>query len=244
MADFKVKLTRAASVINSSPPQTQGAQGGATPSGQLEEIVVTAPRVSTRETVVFDATPEFSESRTINYKNIDPIHAPGGIYMYANTNARTFSIQGKLISRSVFEATKNLAYVQYLRTWAMPVFGQVNEDSPGLASGENILGAPPALLFLTAYANKQPGNQAVQTTVPVPGGGTVPAIGNNIWQVPVIITQLDIPYPSDVDYIPTVNQIPFPTIVVISISLVEAHSPNAYTNFTLQDFKTGNLLHF
>lgn len=235
MGDYKVKLTRAASLTSS-----RGHTYSQVSSDGTEEWVAIGGSPANRETVIFDATPEFSESRTVNYKNIDPIHAPGGMYMYANTNARTFSIQGKLISRSVFEATKNLAYVQYLRTWAMPVFGIVG---PGAAAGEGILGAPPALLFLTAYANSQPGSQPVQTLVPT-SDGTVPAIGNNIWQVPTIITQLDIPYPSDVDYLPTINQIPFPTIITVSISLVEAHSPNAYQNFTLQDFKTGNLLHF
>lgn len=243
MADFKVKLTRAASITSSvtNGQQTAGTfnvtSSAATSAGAVNAAIAPVPP---REQVVFDATPEFSESRTINYKNVDPIHAPGGIYMYANTNARTFSIQGKLISRSVFEATKNLAYMQYLRTWAMPVFGTVGGNP---APGEGILGAPPALLLLTAYSKGNPGAQAVQSTVPSPNG-QVPAIGNNIYQVPVIITQLDIPYPSDVDYIPTINNIPVPTIVTVSISLVEAHSPNAYQKFTLQDFKTGNLLFF
>lgn len=236
MADYKVKLTRAASIAS-------GGSGTTTlnPDGSIAEITVIASRSTNRETVVFDATPEFTESRTVNYKSMDPVHAPGGIYMYASTNARTFSIQAKLISRSVVEATKNLAYMQYLRTWTMPVFGTVGANAP---NGEDILGAPPALLLLTAYSQGNPGDQAVQTTVPISEGKTIRAIGNNIYQVPVIITQLDIPYPSDVDYIPTVNLIPVPTIVTVSISLVEAHSPNAYQDFNLQDFKTGNLLHF
>lgn len=246
MSDYKVKLTRAASITSSStggPSST----ASATTNGQINAAstagVVNADFANTppREQVVFDATPEFSESRTVSYKNIDPIHAPGGIYMYASTNARTFSIQGKLISRSVFEATKNLAYMQYLRTWTMPVFGTIGADP---APGENILGAPPALLLLTAYSKGNPGAEAVKKTVPASDRTPVLAIGNNIYQVPVIITQLDIPYPSDVDYIPTINNIPVPTIVTVSISLVEAHSPNAYQKFTLQDFKTGNLLFF
>jgi len=247
MADYKVKLTRAASITSSATggsSSTAGASTNPTINAASTAGVINARGAPQppREQVVFDATPEFSESRTVQYKNIDPIHAPGGIYMYASTNARTFSIQGKLISRSVFEATKNLAYMQYLRTWAMPVFGNVNPATA--APGEGILGAPPALLLLTAYSKGNPGAQAVQTTVPGSDRMPIPAIGNNIYQVPVIITQLDIPYPSDVDYIPTVNNIPVPTIVTISISLVEAHSPNAYQKFTLQDFKTGNLLFF
>lgn len=246
MGDYKVKLTRAASITSSvtnGPSSTAGAStnaqiNAASNAGAVNAAIAAVPP---REQVVFDATPEFSESRTVNYKSIDPIHAPGGIYLYANTNARTFSIQGKLISRSVYEATKNLAYMQYLRTWTMPVFGTVGANP---APGEGILGAPPALLLLTAYSQGNPGLEAVQKTVPASDRTLIPAIGNNIYQVPVIITQLDIPYPSDVDYIPTINSIPVPTIVTVSISLVEAHSPNAYQKFTLQDYKTGNLLFF
>jgi hypothetical protein len=216
MADYRVSLTRAAS----------------TTTGNSKDI----------EKVVWDITPEFSEGRSVQYKNIDPVHAPGAMYMYAQTGARTFSINGKFAARSINEATRNLAYTQYLRTWSMPVFGLVGSNP---APGEGILGAPPAILFLTAYSNKNPGAQAVQSTVPTSDKtGFVPAIGNNIYNIPVIITNLDIQYPSDVDYIPTINQIPVPTVANVSISLVEAHSPNAYAKFSLQDFKTGNLVNF
>jgi predicted secreted protein len=231
MADYKVKLTRAA-------------------SAKLGPGLV--------ERVVWDATPEFSESRQVMYKNIDPTHAPGAIYQYANTGSRTFSIQGKFISRSVLEATKNLAYIQYLRTWAMPVFGYIG-DSP--AKGEDILGAPPAILLLTAYSLGNPTPSATDTKAKiatnVAGSNKnmmnkespaynmqVPAIGNNIFEVPVVITSLEIPYPSDVDYIPTVNQIPVPTIVTVTLQLTETHSPNKYGKFNLQAFKAGNLLNF
>ncbi len=231
MADYKVKLTRAAS-----------AKLG---PGKVERVV-------------WDATPEFSESRSVMYKNIDPIHAPGAIYQYANTGSRTFSIQGKFISRSINEATKTLAYIQYLRTWAMPVFGQNPKGAP---PGEDILGAPPAVLLLTAYAIGNPSNSVTSKQVNINtnvGGGNssmintetpsynlrVPAIGNNIFEVPVVITSLEIPFPSDVDYIPTVNNIPVPTIVTVTLQLTETHSPNAYAKFNLQQFKSGNLLNF
>jgi hypothetical protein len=230
MADYKVKLTRAASA-NLGP-------------GKVERVV-------------WDATPEFSESRQVMYKNIDPIHAPGAIYQYANTGSRTFSISGKFISRSVNEATKTLAYIQYLRTWAMPVFGIVGANP---ALGEDILGAPPAVLLLTAYAIGNPGPTVASIEVDLqntagtntymtnrdstPYNKTVPAIGNNIFEVPVVITSLEIPYPSDVDYIPTINNIPVPTITTVSLQLTETHSPNKYSQFNLQAFKMGNLVNF
>jgi hypothetical protein len=214
VTDYKVKLTRAASAN--------------LPSNQIERVV-------------WDATPEFSESRQVMYKNIEPVHAPGAIYQYGSTGSRTFSIEGKFISRSVNEATRTLAYIQYLRTWAMPVFG-----TAGTAVGEDILGAPPSVLFLTAYARNNPGDNQTSKTVPIGNGSSssTPAIGNNIYNVPVVITGLNIPYPSDVDYIPTINNIPVPTIIQVSVQLVETHSPNAYLNFNIQDFKQGSLINF
>lgn len=213
--DFKVKLTRAASVG----------------TGNVERVT-------------WDATPELSESRSIMYKNIDPLHAPGAIYQYASTGSRTFSIQGKFVSRSINEATKTLAYVQYLRTWAMPVFGNA-----GTAPGETILGAPPAILLLTAYSRGHPlkGTQTtVDTTNPINGktANKQYALGNNLFEIPVVITSLEIPFPSDVDYIPTVNGIPVPTIVTVSLQLVETHSPRKYLGFNIDDFKNGNLVNF
>lgn len=218
--DYKVKLIRAASLASGS---------------------------RNVELVVWDASPEFTESRSVMYKNIDPVHAPGAIYQFGNTGARTFTINGKFISRSINEATRTLAYLQYLRTWAMPVFGEIGDDP---AYGENILGAPPSILLLSAYATKHP-EGSTSTLVPnSPGSKQFSAkakqvaIGNNILDVPVVITNLDIPYPTDVDYIPTINNIPVPTIATVSITLMEAHSPNRYSTFNLQDFKAGNLQDF
>lgn len=238
MADYKVKLVRASSITSNN--------GGSTIWNDINDAtkgvtVFANTGRKNQEQVVFEVTPEFSEGRTIDYKNIDPIHAPGGIYMYATTRARTFSIQGKFISRSINEATKNLTYIQYLRSWGMPVFGTLSPNAP---TGENILGAPPPVLLLSAYSRGPLSTTDTRNTVPGPNGTLLPALGNNIYKVPVIITQLDIPFPSDVDYIPTINQIPVPTVVTVSMSLVEAHSPNAYGTFDLQAYKTGNLDNF
>lgn len=217
MSDYKVKLVRAATANLS------------TPSNGLERVV-------------FDVTPDFSESRQVQYRNNDATHAPGQMYMYGMTSSRTFSISGKFVSRSPFEATRTLSYIQYLRTWCLPVFG-----AAGTAVGENILGAPPAVLLLSAYAKQQPTTSNSSVPGSPTGDGTsspVPAIGGNIYNIPVVITNLDIPYPSDVDYIPTVTNIPVPTIVTVTISLVETHSPKGYQTFSLAMYKAGTLPNF
>jgi len=72
----------------------------------------------------FDASPNVSESRTVNYNSLEPLHAPGQIQVYKNTQSRTFQISDiKLISRTVGEATQNLEKLWALRSWCMPRFG-------------------------------------------------------------------------------------------------------------------------
>ena len=180
------------------------------------------------ETIIFDVTPDIVENRNVNYKTYDPVHMPGQIYVYGNTNARTFSVNGiKLISRTPREATLNIFRTNTLRAWTMPRFG----------SSENVngqFGAPPAVLLFSAYSdNRHP---------------------RNIYRIPVLIQNLSISYPSEPDYMPSAisanmgphlrdieEGTPFPTVTNVDMQLLETHSPNEYTRFSLEDFKTGNL---
>src|SRR5690606_31466862 len=89
----------------------------------------------TNTVVAFDVTPDISESRTVNYRTLEPIHMPGGIHVYGSTTSRQFTISNiRLVSRTREEAAKNLYRLNILRGWAMPYFG--------LASRQ-LTGAPP-----------------------------------------------------------------------------------------------------
>ena len=67
----------------------------------------------------------------------------------------------------------------------------------------------------------------------------------NIHKVPVVIQQLSIPYPSDVDYISTPEGEPVPTIMSLDLTLQEAHSPSEYSeDFSLYKFRKGILPNF
>jgi hypothetical protein len=215
-----------------------------------------------RRSVVFDVTPDLIENRNINYKTLDPLHAPGQIYVYSNTSSRTFNLSNvKLISRTPKEASKNLERLWTLRGWTMPSFGQssfVNhqqrsreearrqhptatqtqlrqmiQEMNNTSSKQNTLGSPPQVLLLSAYSK---------------AGGPVGTQGlGHLRRVPVVIQQLSIPYPSDVDYIPTddeENPTPMPVIMTLDATLVETHSPSEFERFSLDDFKTGNLAGF
>lgn len=226
-------------------------------------------KVSLRSTtgkflVVFDVTPTISESRAISYDNLSVTHMPGSILVYKNTDSRAFSLTNvKLISRTPTEARKNLIRLNILKAWGLPYFGtggkqqadkmqtnsgngqanqQYNDLNQQLASAKasflSFLGAPPDVLYLSAYA----------------GTGADSTFEGNINSVPVVMTNLDFSYPSDVDYIPvggTGGQAqdnfvgtPFPAIMELSIQLKEIHSAREYQNFSLDDYRRGDLSRF
>ena len=214
-----------------------------------------------RRSVVFDVTPDLIENRNVNYKTLDPLHAPGQIYVFVNSSSRTFNLSNiRLISRTAAEASKNLARLWTLRSWTVPTFGELdfkaeqeqakrerdrnngtdvvslinslNEEQANVPTNLDFLGAPPKVLLLSAYSR-------VGATMGTRGIG-------HIRRVPVVIQQLSIPYPSDTDYIPTAddNPTPMPTIMTLDMTLVETHSPAEYQRFNLTDFREGNLTGF
>lgn len=208
--------------------------------------------MNTNEKVVFDVTPEISETQTVNYTSAEPIHMPGAILFYRNSSTKTVQINSiKLITRTQDEALKNVYKLNLLRSWLKPVFGTnsstLNKNSslgqtPKTTSpntpNKEWLGAPPPVLLLSAYANETAGH---------------------IRKIPVVITSISIPYPSDVDYIPTLSGkdvypntvyeyipagIPMPTIMTIDIQCMETHSPKEFSNFDLGKYRRGELDNF
>lgn len=222
--------------------------------------------------VAFDVTPSFTETRSAEYTPVTPVHMPGAMQVYKHTNSRQFEITAHLISRSVGDALKNMAYLQKLRGWLLPYFGATDtiNDSQRQAranasytqtnqnlqpqtpqerdssvrrrvqtEGVQLRGAPPDVLYLYAYSS---------------GANDLRGIGPrvNINRVPVVMTNLGITYPEDVDYIPVFDPSegpsqtsePFPRKMDVSISLVETHSPREYEKFDLMAYKLGNLVNF
>jgi hypothetical protein len=220
-------------------------------SPEIDYRVTLRNSTSRREFVKFLATPDLIETRNVNYKTIEPVHAPGQIMAYVSTSSRTFNLSNiKLISRTPAEAALNLQKLWLLRSWTMPQFGtstlsaeQQGErdffagDSAamsreqleifGIDYGAEQRGRPPAVLLLSAYSRDSS------------FGGKV---AEHINRVPVVIANLNIPYPSDVDYIPAEgSNVPMPTIMALDIVLSETHSPREYERFNLSSFKRGVL---
>jgi len=217
--------------------------------------------------VTFKVSPEVTENRNVNYKTLDPMHMPGQIYVYGATSSRTFQISNiKLVSRTVKEATDNMRILWLLRSWAMPYFGNSstlgkqniknrasssagNAKSSNAASadekvqqrqgrGTELLGAPPDVLLLSAYSPNS------EYTTQGQNSSKTRLTMTNIHNVPVVVTNLTIPYPSDVDYIPTEDGQPMPRLMTVDVQLSETHSPQEYNQFSIQDFRDGRLVNF
>lgn len=158
--------------------------------------------------------PTISESRSASYKSFSPLHHPGEILKFENTSARQWSITGKLISRTVEEASLNLQIINTIRSWVMPFFG---EGTFANMMTKPYLGAPPPIITLSAYGTK------------------------TIGPVKCVLESYSWDWPNDVDYLPTNEREPFPVIVNISLQLKEAWSPAEYSGFDISSYRQGIL---
>jgi hypothetical protein len=89
--------------------------------------------------VVFEASAPLGEQRTAEYGNYDIIHMPTALLSYRKTSSRTWTISGKLVSRTADEADANARYLDLIRRWLLPDFG--------------VTGATPPILTLHGYRN-------------------------------------------------------------------------------------------
>lgn len=89
--------------------------------------------------VVFEASAPLSEQRAAEYGNYDIIHMPTALLSYRKTSSRTWTISGKLVSRTADEANANVRYLDLIRRWLLPDFG--------------VTGATPPVLTLYGYRN-------------------------------------------------------------------------------------------
>lgn len=187
--------------------------GIASEAGGPKRQGVELKSITSGDVVYFNVTPTISEERGAMYDDVTPAHHPGSMLKYNHTAARGWSIGSiKLISRNIAEATENQRILNILRSWLMPYYGYGTE-----AENRNMLGAPPDLLELNAYGSK------------------------NIGNISVVLSQLNIDWPNDVDYLHTADGQAFPVIMNVSISLKEAWSPREYSGFSLGAYKKGDM---
>jgi len=168
------------------------------------------------ERVVFEASPTLGESRSVEYVD-QGLPGPVGIVVYRVTQNRRFSLSVKIVSRTVAEAQENYKYVNLLRSWLVPQESNVGEDVSEDSGDKSAFRGRPPILRLSGYRNQ-------------------------FHNIPVVISELSITYPEDVDYIET-DIATVPIIQSIEISLIEAHgrSTNALTSDDAKKAVSGRL---
>ena len=199
------------------------AQNAQNPQDDRSHIVTLTP-VSGGLPLEFLVMPEIVEDRAVDYEAVAPPQFPGAFQKYKGTQSVAWSINATLISRTTDEATQNLRNINRLRGWTMPFFGMNT-----FTTDPTRLGAPPEVLLLKGLRKGM------------------------IGEVPVVITSLNWTWPRDVDYIPAYDispegdaagsaNIPFPTVMQISIRVVESFSTTQFNQFDLRTYQAGDMI--
>lgn len=130
--------------------------------------------------VVFEATPDLSESGQSILVDIGDIRAAASVVFYMGSPSRTFALSAKFISRTAAEAKQNYTYISILKAWREPT----------LVEGQQY-NAEPETLRLFAYGNVLKGIPVMVESISVEYSSetdfiqTTDASGETIW-VPII----------------------------------------------------------
>jgi hypothetical protein len=170
--------------------------------------------------VEFDIMPEVSEQRSVDYEALSPPQAPGEFQKFKGTKSVQWQIVGTFVCRTRDEAKRNYIFLNTLRGWSQSYFG----DNQRLQF-QNKLGAPPPVLTFTGWRGL-------------------------VGSVPVVMTSTQWNFPKDCDWIPTgIRQqsgagleIPFPTVMTVTVTLVESFSPAQFNAFDLVAFRNGDMI--
>lgn len=192
--------------------------------------------------VTFVVTPEMSESKTVNYIEINEIRQAGSILIFIGSPGRTFSVNVKLISRNAEEAAANFKRLSILKSWGMPSKGIAGTVE---STGEQLDSDAPKVLYLKGY-------------------------GALFKRIQVVMKSINIEYPADSDYISSpapqteaeyqasLNapigddsesdsdnlSLSMPIILPISMTFQEIRAGQELTNFDIAAYKSGTLEHW
>ena len=165
--------------------------------------------------VEFDNMPTVAKSMGVAYEALETVHMPASFQKYKHTDSITYSIDGIFTSRNSSEAARNYLFIQNLTAWTKPFFG---EKQMNVGGTRGKLGAPPPVLKFSGWRGL-------------------------LREVPVVITKFDYTHPNDCDWIPMgENNIPFPTVLKVSISLLETFNADEINAFDLGLYRIGGIL--
>jgi hypothetical protein len=119
-------------------------------TAQLKVKLSASNALGTQEdTIVLTVMPTIQEGQSAEYVEFNPVHHPGSILKYRKTSGRSWTVSGKLISRTREEAEQNLRYLNIIRSWVMPQYGSRTVTAT--------LGAPPPIITLEAFGPRMIG---------------------------------------------------------------------------------------
>jgi len=136
---------------------------------------------SSLSVVVFEATPDMTESGGTVLIDIGDIRAAASIVIYMGSPSRTFTLNAKFVSRTAAEAATNQNYINILKAWREPT----------IQAGGGIGQAEPETLRLFAYGDVLKGipcmvnNISIEYPSDVDYIQTTTAAKANVW-VPII----------------------------------------------------------
>lgn len=173
--------------------------------------------------VEFDIMPEVSEIHSVEYEPISAPQMPLEFQKYKGTKSIQWQINGTFTCRTRGEAFRNFVYMNNLRGWTKPYFGEKQRTQFSDGGSRGKLGAPPPVLRFSGWRGL-------------------------VGEVPVVVTGLNWNWPKDCDWLPTGitdqegKEIPFPTVMTVNIQLVESYAPNQVNAFDLVAFRRGEMV--
>lgn len=109
-----------------------------------------------QEGVRFYVTPELNETRTVNYEEISEMRQAGGFLIYIGTQARTYQLTARMVSRTEKEAARTYRYTHLLKSWTVPKKGGADEENTpeilklyGYGMDKQIRGVPVVITSLS-----------------------------------------------------------------------------------------------
>lgn len=183
--------------------------------------------------LAFPYNPSISEGTSVNYSNIEITHSNESYHSYKSTENVRINLQDCIWTCDTFDnAVYALSVLHFLRSYSLMDFGRGRT------------GRPPSPMWFSAYG---------------------------MWiynRVPVLLEKADFSFPNDVDYVgipefgtPEYGERKFMThrgggphtpsgkyswmpvkFTVSSISLIVQHAPAYWTNFNLDDYRSGAMI--
>lgn len=233
---------------------------------RAKAVKLTSKNVSAKNvaynSVVFFVTPEISEARTVSYAEISDVRLPASILIWMGTPSRNFSINAKFLARSTAEANVAFRNLNLLKSWCVTnaslgankltkisdtITTEINRADATSPSDEEKVDAQDANAEKTSDPNTPTKSFAPTDSLfkGTPEVLLLEGYGGQFRNIPVVITGLNINFPSDTDYIKTTEGVWVPIYHEISISLKEAREISgrrgAIDQFNLTKFKQGTL---